>query len=81
MPFVVPDEQRLADLLREDLAIARAEYMKILPGESDEAKAKAAGDFLLPRNSLGHVLDFHGLRHTCGAWLAIAGVNIKVIRW
>ncbi len=51
-----------------------------MPGETDEEKQKAAGDFLLPKNSLEHVLDFHALRHTCGAWLAIAGENVKVIQ-
>ncbi len=80
VPFAVPDEQRLAELLRSDLAKARTEYLKSLPGETDEEKQKAAGDFLLPKNSLEHVLDFHALRHTCGAWLAIAGENVKVIQ-
>lgn len=45
-----------------------------------DAFKKAAADFLLPANALGHELDFHSLRHTCGAWLAIAGVNVKVIQ-
>lgn len=79
LPFVVPDEERLAVLLRSDLAKARAMYIQSLPGAEDE-KIKAAKDFLLPKNAVGHVLDFHGLRHTCGAWLAIAGENIKVIQ-
>lgn len=80
LPFVVPDEERLADLLRGDLAKARVLFLKCLPGDDAEAKEKIAKDFLKPTNALGHVLDFHSLRHTCGAWLAIAGVNIKVIQ-
>lgn len=68
LPFAVPDEERLAELLRADLATAR----------------KLAGNqpigFLEPKNALGHTLDFHALRHTCGAWLALAGVSPKVIQ-
>jgi len=25
------------------------------------------------------VLDFHGLRHTCGAWLVLAGIPLNVV--
>jgi len=31
-------------------------------------------------NHAGEELDFHALRHTCGAWLAMAGVHPKVVR-
>ncbi|WP_145087146.1 tyrosine-type recombinase/integrase [Aureliella helgolandensis] len=37
-------------------------------------------DFLWPRSESGGCLDFHALRHTCGVWLASAGVSIKVIQ-
>ncbi len=32
------------------------------------------------KNHAGDVLDFHSLRHTCGAWLAINGEQLKVIQ-
>jgi hypothetical protein len=39
---------------------------------------KAAG---VPfQDEAGRVLDFHALRHTCGTWLAVAGVYPKVIQ-
>ena len=73
LPFVVPDEERLAELLRHDLAVARA--------SAEKAKdQKLTNGFLEPVNSLDHVLDFHALRHTCGAWLVIANVNLKVVQ-
>ena len=37
-------------------------------------------DFLLPVDHEGRQFDFHALRHTCGAWLAMAGENPKTIQ-
>jgi integrase len=37
-------------------------------------------DFLSPTNHEGETLDFHCLRHTCGAWLAMTGVHPKVVQ-
>mgnify|MGYP001189857417 CR=1 FL=1 len=37
-------------------------------------------DFLLPKSHDGAVMDFHCLRHTCGAWLAITGTQPKVVQ-
>lgn len=31
-------------------------------------------------NHEGEVLDFHALRHTCGAWLAMAGAHPKSVQ-
>lgn len=73
LPFIVPDRQRLANLLRGDLAIARELWLETKP------EKKPAG-WLLPEDALKQVLDFHALRHTCGAWLAISGVTPKVIQ-
>jgi integrase len=72
VPFAMPAPEEVAELLYADLAIARDLWTA--------AKNEKPVDFLLPVNSLGHVLDFHALRHTCGAWLAIAGVNPKIIQ-
>lgn len=65
--------------LRLDLAAARAAWL----GESsnpEERKKRERSDFLLPINAAEEVLDFHSLRHTCGAWLMIAGVPIQVVQ-
>jgi integrase len=72
VPFAMPAKEEIARQLYADLAEARAAW--------EAAGHKSPADFLLPENTLGHVLDFHALRHTCGAWLAIAGVNPKVIQ-
>jgi hypothetical protein len=39
-----------------------------------------ASDFLLLTNHEGECLDFHSLRHTCGAWHALAGEHPKVVQ-
>ena len=31
-------------------------------------------------NHEGEVLDFHALRHTCGAWMAMAGAHSKTVQ-
>lgn len=36
--------------------------------------------FLVTTNHQGEHLVFHSLRHTCGAWLAMAGESIKVVQ-
>ncbi|QDV22865.1 tyrosine-type recombinase/integrase [Aureliella helgolandensis] len=75
LPFIVNDSQRLAKLLRADLAIARSAYIDSLPRDTAPDPV-----FLMPEDARGNVLDFHSLRHTCGAWLAIRNVNPKVIQ-
>lgn len=70
LPFELTDRP-LAEMLREDLERAR----KLA---ADDGPIPL--DFLQPLDSEGKVLDFHSLRHTCGAWLAIAGVNPKTIQ-
>lgn len=70
LPLEIPI--RTADLFRQDLQAARELWLVTKP------KKKPAG-FLEPTHS-HETLDFHALRHTCGAWLAIAGVSIKVIQ-
>jgi integrase len=72
LPFRVPNAKRLAELLRRDLGIARW----LAYNEANSWPER----FLMPANARGQELDFHALRHTCGAWLAIKGTNPKVIQ-
>jgi len=72
LPFIVPHRDYLAETLRRDMSLAR----KI----AIDAGAILKDDCLQPLDSRGHTLDFHALRHTCGAWLAIHNVNVKVIQ-
>ncbi len=72
LPFELPPREEVAQMLYDDLALARDLWI--------QAGGKKRADFLQVRNAEDHVLDFHALRHTCGAWLAISGVNPKVIQ-
>lgn len=69
-PDLTPDT---ADMLRADLAAPRAAYLVKHP-------KKTGTDFLTETNSAGERYDFHALRHTCGAWLSLAGVHPKAIQ-
>lgn len=73
LPFQVPDFQRLAKLLRRDLEVARLLHL-------DQGPSNRPAGFLQPKDARGAVLDFHALRHTCGAWLALSNVQPKVIQ-
>lgn len=46
----------------------------------DERAKREKELFLTPENEVGEVLDFHAPRHNCGAWLAMRGVQPKVIQ-
>lgn len=72
LPFEMPAGYAMAAMLEHDLATARAMWC--------DAGNATPEDFLCKRNAAGHVLDFHALRHTTGAWLAIGGTNPKVIQ-
>jgi len=47
---------------------------------ADMLRADLADASIEFRNEAGEVLDFHALRHTCGSWLAAAGVHPKIIQ-
>jgi integrase len=70
--LVMPSVYRCAAMLRSDLDAARQWWVKVGNDPSS--------DFLLVRNAAGKQLDFHSLRHTCGAWLALAGRQPKEIQ-
>lgn len=71
IPLHIP--VRTADMLYADLETARGLWVATKP------KNRPQG-FLAPLNASDECLDFHALRHTCGAWLAIADVGIKTIQ-
>ena len=75
----MPDKQHVAVMLRDDLAAARAAWIKDAQ-DAGERAWREKSDFLLATNHAGEVLDFHSLRHTCGAWLALAGCHPKVVQ-
>ena len=78
--FDLPHESNLARMLRDDLAEARKAWLKEAKGDPQENSQRLQSDFLADVNHDGEVVDFHCLRHTCGAWLAMAGVPLKVVQ-
>ena len=78
--FPMPHETNTARILRDDLAEARAAWLEDAKDDVEELTRREASDFLLPTNHEGECFDFHSLRHTCGAWLALAGEHPKVVQ-
>jgi len=67
-------------MLRADLAEARKIWLAEARSDPDEYARREQSDFLVATNHDGEVLDFHSLKHTCGAWLAISGVHPKLVQ-
>ena len=80
LPFTMPNIEEVAKMVYADLELARAlwESSELAAGKKSEEISKS--DFLIRKNHAGDTLDFHALRHTCGAWLVINDVNIKVVQ-
>jgi len=77
--FSMPDPSDVAAMLKADLADARQAWLDAVSDPGDR-RIREQADFLNVRNHAGQQLDFHALRHTCGAWLALAGNHPKVIQ-
>lgn len=75
--FNVASRTEMARTLRDDLRDARAMWRQTKQGKTQEADNS---DFLKSPNSKGEVIDFHALRHTCGAWLVMQGVTLSEVR-
>ena len=72
----VPPKAHTAEMIRADLADARAAWL----GEASTPEQRAerdSSDFLRAQTEAGAVV-FHGLRHTFGSDLARAGAPVKV---
>lgn len=83
--FSLPHLANLADLIRADLNAAREAWLDTSGDDEATKQAKKKTleehpDFLQSLDSNGDRIDFHALRHTCGAWLALAGVHPKTIQ-
>ena len=78
--FAMPDRTRLATMLRDDLAAARKSWIAEVVHDPQEYAQRQESDFLRDTNHEGEVTDFHSLRHSCGAWLAMTGAHPKVIQ-
>ena len=79
--FALPrGKDEMAAMLRADLATARAAWLHESADDSAERLRREQSDFLQGENDKGEVLDFHGLRHTCGAWYIDAGASPKEVQ-
>jgi integrase len=78
--FNLPHETKLSRMFRCDLSEARKRWLSEAVSDPDEYARRDRSDFLKPKDSKGKSLDFHALRHTCGAWLMMAGVDIKTVQ-
>lgn len=78
--FVISDPVRLAEILRDDCKAARSAWLDEPKLTVAVKKERMLSDFLSPTNHDKETLDFHSLRHTCGAWLALRGVHPKAIQ-
>ena len=67
-------------MLRDDLAKAREKWLKETKDDPQEYAQRQQSDFLADVNHEGEITDFHSLRHTCGAWLAMTGAHPKVVQ-
>jgi len=77
--FAMPDPSDVPEMLRADLADARREWLKAAQ-DAEERLKREQSDFLADVNDDGAVLDFHALRHTCGAWSALSGAHPKAVQ-
>ena len=77
--FAMPKEHDVADMLRADMATARAEWLNTFR-EPQERIERDASDFLRSVDSEGERLDFHALRHTCASWLIKEGADVKTVQ-
>ena len=78
--FALPGEDKLAAMLRADLEAARQAWIKSAGDAAEERQRREQADFLAAETAEGQHLDFHSLRHTCGAWLAMAGEHPKTVQ-
>jgi integrase len=78
--FTMPPRTDVAEMFRKDVENARQAWMKAAKTDSEELLRRTQSDFLSAMNHEGEHLDFHCLRHTCGAWLAMAGAHPKAVQ-
>ena len=78
--FAMPSEWRTAAMIRADVHEARRAWLEAVRDDPEEYQRREESDFLLDVNHENERLDFHSLRHTCGAWLAMTGAHPKAVQ-
>jgi integrase len=74
--FVMPKSDRIIDMMKADLAAARAAWVADT-GSHQEREQTESETFLAYCDDAGHYADFHALRHTFISNLAAGGVHPK----
>jgi hypothetical protein len=77
--FNMPAKWDVAPMFRADLQDARRAWLEAAQGPAERLRREQS-DFLAYANDEGEKVDFHALRHTTGAWLAMAGLHPKVVQ-
>lgn len=70
----------MADMVRGVLAQARRNWIDAAKHDPDEQWRRAESDFLAAVNHERESLDFHSLRDSCGAWLAMTRARPKAVQ-
>ena len=78
--FDMPGPWYIAIMIRQDLEAARQNWLEAGRHDPGEYQRRTQSDFLAVTNHDGERLDFHSLRHSTGAWLALAGEYPKAIQ-
>jgi integrase len=78
--FEMPTKDNAASMLRQDLDAARRNWLQAVRHDPEETARRRESDFLSEQNHEGEHLDFHSLRHTCGAWAAMTGAHPKAVQ-
>jgi len=75
----LPTPFNMAKMIRADARRARLAWLDEA-ATPQERERRDASTFLAESDGAGRRLDCHTLRHTCGSWLASAGVHPKLIQ-
>ena len=78
--FSLPADYEMAEMLRTDLQDARKARLQQVRHDPEKFANREQSDLLNVKNHENDSLDFHALRHTCGAWLAMSGAHPKSIQ-
>ncbi len=78
--FNMPKNTATAAMLRADLADAREAWITEAGADAAERVRREGSDFLASEDHDGQVVDFHALRHTCGAWASMGGASAKAVQ-
>ena len=78
--FLMPFASNVVRMLRDDLSDARTAWLKDVKEDLTLFEKREATDFLKYEDSAGKKLDFHSLRHACGAYLVSNRVDIKTVQ-